>query len=40
LSTDSQKILEIYPKKLQNMGVLIFTPSISGKTGGDPAKWL
>ncbi len=40
LSTDSKKILEIYPKNLVNMAVLKFTPSIFEKTGGDPAKWL
>jgi hypothetical protein len=40
LSTSSQKILKIYPKKLLNMVALKFTPPIFGKTEGDPAKWL
>jgi hypothetical protein len=34
------KNLEIYPKKLKNMAVLVFIPSISGESRGDRAKWL
>jgi hypothetical protein len=37
---DSRKNLEIHLKKIQNMVVLVFTPPISGKTRGNPAKWL
>jgi hypothetical protein len=38
--SDSLKNFEKYQENLVNMGVLKFTPPISVKTGGDPAKWL
>jgi hypothetical protein len=40
LIIDTRKFLEIYLKNLLNLGVLAFTPSISGNIRGALAKWL
>jgi hypothetical protein len=40
LSKNSHRNQQIPSKKIVNMGVLKFTPSIFGKTRGNPAKWL